>query len=111
MLVMNSGALKNFFLASLLLAQTLPWPQDGGRTSSADTDLQLNAEILSYSRSRGLFAGLALNGATLSPMKGPIKSCMERDDKQGNRHRHEDEEVGGGHQSDCGHEQVFVRNK
>jgi lipid-binding SYLF domain-containing protein len=41
-----------------------------GRTSSAETDLQLNAEILSYSRSRGLFAGVALNGATLRPDEG-----------------------------------------
>ena len=36
-----------------------------GRDLSAQTDLQLKAEILSYSRSKGLFAGLTLNGATL----------------------------------------------
>jgi lipid-binding SYLF domain-containing protein len=40
-----------------------------GRTSSADTDLQLRAEILTYSRSRGIFAGISLNGATLRPDK------------------------------------------
>ena len=40
-----------------------------GRTSSADTDLQLHAEILTYSRSRGIFAGVSLNGATLRPDK------------------------------------------
>lgn len=38
-----------------------------GRTSSADTDALMRAEILSWSRSRGVFAGLALNGATLRP--------------------------------------------
>ncbi len=38
-----------------------------GRTSSAQTDAQLNAEILSWSRSRGIFAGLSLEGATLRP--------------------------------------------
>lgn len=38
-----------------------------GRTASAETDAQLHAEILSYSRSRGLFAGVDLNGATLRP--------------------------------------------
>jgi lipid-binding SYLF domain-containing protein len=38
-----------------------------GRTSSADTDLQMHAEILTYSRSRGIFAGISLNGATLRP--------------------------------------------
>ncbi len=36
-----------------------------GRTSSAETDAQMRAKILSYSRSRGAFAGIALNGATL----------------------------------------------
>jgi lipid-binding SYLF domain-containing protein len=38
-----------------------------GRTSSADTDAKLHAEILSYSRSRGAFAGVSLDGATLRP--------------------------------------------
>jgi SH3 domain-containing YSC84-like protein 1 len=38
-----------------------------GRDLSAETDAQMHAEILSYSRSRGLFAGLALTGATLRP--------------------------------------------
>ena len=36
-----------------------------GRTASGETDLQLHAEILSYSRSRGAFAGVALQGAVL----------------------------------------------
>ncbi len=40
-----------------------------GRDLSAQTDAQLHAEILSYSRSRGLFAGIALQGATLRPDK------------------------------------------
>jgi SH3 domain-containing YSC84-like protein 1 len=40
-----------------------------GRTSSADTDLKFRAEILTYSRSRGIFAGISLNGATLRPDK------------------------------------------
>lgn len=38
-----------------------------GRTSSAETDAQLHAEILTYSRSRGIFAGISLQGATLRP--------------------------------------------
>jgi len=38
-----------------------------GRDSSAETDAQLHAEILTYSRSRGLFAGISLQGATLRP--------------------------------------------
>jgi lipid-binding SYLF domain-containing protein len=36
-----------------------------GRTATAQTDVQLHADILSWSRSQGLFAGIALEGATL----------------------------------------------
>ena len=36
-----------------------------GRTATAQTDAQMHADILSWSRSRGLFAGIALEGATL----------------------------------------------
>ena len=36
-----------------------------GRAATAQTDLQMHADILSWSRSRGLFAGIALAGATL----------------------------------------------
>ena len=36
-----------------------------GREAQANTDLQLRAEILSYSRSRGLFAGVTVNGSTV----------------------------------------------
>ena len=38
-----------------------------GRDLSAQTDAVLRAEMLSYSRSRGLFAGISLDGATLRP--------------------------------------------
>ena len=38
-----------------------------GRDISARTDAMMNAEMLSYSRSRGLFAGISLEGATLRP--------------------------------------------
>jgi SH3 domain-containing YSC84-like protein 1 len=38
-----------------------------GRSASAATDAQINAEILSYSRSQGLFAGIDLSGGTLQP--------------------------------------------
>jgi len=36
-----------------------------GRTASAETDVALRAEVLSYSRARGLFAGISLTGSTL----------------------------------------------
>ncbi len=38
-----------------------------GRDAAADTDVTMRAEILSYSRSRGLFAGISLEGSTLRP--------------------------------------------
>ena len=38
-----------------------------GRDAQANTDVTLRAEILSYSRSRGLFAGISLEGSTLRP--------------------------------------------
>ncbi|MGH9690015.1 MAG: lipid-binding SYLF domain-containing protein [Candidatus Acidiferrales bacterium] len=38
-----------------------------GRDASADTDAYMRSEVLSYSRSRGLFAGISLEGSTLRP--------------------------------------------
>src|SRR5258708_34819628 len=38
-----------------------------GRTASAETDATLRADILSYSRSRGAFVGVALEGSTIRP--------------------------------------------
>lgn len=40
-----------------------------GRTAEADTDAYMRAEILTYSRARGLFAGVSLEGSTLRPDK------------------------------------------
>jgi len=37
-----------------------------GRDATASTDIQLRAQILSYSRSRGIFAGVTLNGSTIN---------------------------------------------
>lgn len=41
-----------------------------GRAAEADTDAYMRAELLSYSRSRGLFAGVSLEGSTLRPDNG-----------------------------------------
>jgi len=38
-----------------------------GREAQADTDINMRAEMLSYSRSRGVFAGISLEGTTLRP--------------------------------------------
>lgn len=41
-----------------------------GRTAAADTDARLTAEMLTYSRTRGVFAGIALDGTTVTPDRG-----------------------------------------
>jgi len=50
-----------------------------GRTASADTDVTLRAEILSYSRARGLFAGVSLEGSTLRPDNGANKNLYGKE--------------------------------
>jgi lipid-binding SYLF domain-containing protein len=50
-----------------------------GRTASAETDATLRAEILSYSRARGLFAGVSLEGSTLRPDNGANKNLYGKD--------------------------------
>ena len=50
-----------------------------GRTASAETDVTLRAEILSYSRARGLFAGISLTGSTLRPDNGANKNLYGKE--------------------------------
>ncbi len=66
MLVMNEGGENKLLSDKFTLggeASAAAGPV--GRTATAQTDLQMHAEILSWSRSQGLFAGVALEGATL----------------------------------------------
>jgi SH3 domain-containing YSC84-like protein 1 len=66
MLVMNKrGADKLLSSKFTLGAEGSVAAGPVGRTTTAQTDAQMHAEILSWSRSQGLFAGLALEGATL----------------------------------------------
>jgi len=50
-----------------------------GREATAQTDAQMHAEILSYSRSRGIFAGISLQGSTLRPHNGANKEIFGRE--------------------------------
>jgi lipid-binding SYLF domain-containing protein len=50
-----------------------------GRMAAADTDVVMRAEILSYSRSRGLFAGISLEGSTLRSDGSANKKLYGRD--------------------------------
>jgi lipid-binding SYLF domain-containing protein len=66
LLFMNDHALKSLLSDKFKLgadASVAAGPV--GRQASADTDLKLNAEILSYSRSKGAFAGISLTGAVV----------------------------------------------
>ena len=66
MLVMNESGAKKLLSSKFTLgadASVAAGPV--GRTSSAETDAQMHAEILTWSRSRGVFAGISLQGATL----------------------------------------------
>ena len=66
MLVMNErGADKLLSSKFTLGAEGSVAAGPVGRTATAQTDAQMHAEILSWSRTQGLFAGLALQGATL----------------------------------------------
>jgi lipid-binding SYLF domain-containing protein len=66
LLVMNDGGMKHLLSDKFTIggdATAVAGPV--GRDASAQTDAALHAEMLSYSRSRGLFAGISLEGATL----------------------------------------------
>jgi lipid-binding SYLF domain-containing protein len=68
LLVMNQKGVASILSSKIKLggdASAAAGPK--GRDASADTDLWMRAEILSYSRSRGLFAGVSLEGSTLRP--------------------------------------------
>jgi lipid-binding SYLF domain-containing protein len=68
LLVMNEGGMKHLLSDKFTLggdATIAAGPI--GRAATAQTDAELQAEMLSYSRSHGLFAGISLTGATLRP--------------------------------------------
>ena len=68
LLVMNDRGMESILNSKVKLgadASVAAGPK--GRDASADTDAWMRAEILSYSRSRGLFAGVSVEGTTLRP--------------------------------------------
>lgn len=79
LLVMNAGGVEKLLQSKAKLgadASAVAGPK--GRTAEAATDLQLEAEILSYSRAKGLFAGVSLAGSTLRQDNGANKSLYGR---------------------------------
>ncbi len=70
MLVMNEGGMKHLMADKFTIgAEAAGAAGPVGRAATAQTDAVMHAEILSYSRSRGVFGGLTLDGATLMPDK------------------------------------------
>jgi lipid-binding SYLF domain-containing protein len=68
LLVMNDTGMKHLIADKFTLGgEATAAAGPVGRDVSAQTDAVLRAEMLSYSRSRGLFAGISLQGATLRP--------------------------------------------
>jgi lipid-binding SYLF domain-containing protein len=66
MLVLNDGGMQKLLSDKFTLGgEAAAAAGPVGRNTSADTDVLMKAEILSWSRSRGVFAGLSLEGATL----------------------------------------------
>jgi lipid-binding SYLF domain-containing protein len=67
MLIMNEKGMRNLLSSKFKLgadASVAAGPV--GRHAEGDTDWKMRAEVLSYSRARGVFAGVALNGAAIS---------------------------------------------
>ena len=80
MLFMNDHALKSLLSDKFKLgadASVAAGPV--GRSAAAGTDLKLDAEILSYSRSKGLFAGVSLNGAVVQADKSGDEAMYGHD--------------------------------
>ena len=68
LLIMNDRGAQSILSSKVKLggdASVAAGPK--GRTASAESDVTLRAEVLSYSRSRGLFAGISLEGSTVRP--------------------------------------------
>src|SRR5712671_4687006 len=68
LLVMNPRGARSMLSSKVKLgadASAAAGPK--GRTANASTDVTMRAEVLSYSRARGLFAGLSLEGSTVRP--------------------------------------------
>ena len=71
LLVMNESGARGILASKVKLggdASVAAGPV--GRNASVETDATLRAEILSYSRARGLFAGVSLEGSTIRPDNG-----------------------------------------
>src|SRR5580693_1881169 len=80
LLVMNDGGMRHLLADKFTLGgEATAAAGPVGRDASAQTDAVMHAEMLSYSRSRGLFAGISLEGATLRPDEETNKELYGHD--------------------------------
>src|SRR5499427_3414487 len=79
LLLMSPRSAQNILKSKVKLGADASAAAPVGRAASAETDVTLRAEILSYSRSRGLFAGVSLEGSTLRPDNGANKNLYGKD--------------------------------
>jgi lipid-binding SYLF domain-containing protein len=80
MLVMNADGMKHLLSDKFTIgAEAAAAAGPVGREATAQTDAVMHAEILSYSRSRGVFGGLTLDGATLMPDKDANRELYGHD--------------------------------
>ena len=80
LLVMNEGGANGILTGKVKLgADAAAAAGPKGRDAAAASDVTLRAEILSYSRSRGLFAGVSLEGSTLRPDNGGNKTLYGKE--------------------------------
>lgn len=80
LLVMNQGGAKGILTGKVKLgADAAAAAGPKGRDLAAATDVTMRAEILTYSRSRGLFGGVSLEGSTLRPDNGSIKEVYGKE--------------------------------
>src|SRR6204780_5315853 len=74
MLIMNKGGMDNLLSSQFKLgADASAAAGPVGRHAAADTDWKMRAQVLTYSRSRGLFAGLELSGAVIKQDKSSTR--------------------------------------
>jgi SH3 domain-containing YSC84-like protein 1 len=79
MLIMNKGGMDNLLSSQFKLgADASAAAGPVGRHAAADTDWKMRAQVLAYSRSRGLFAGLELSGAVIKQDKGSTREFYGR---------------------------------
>ena len=87
MLVMNQKGMDHLLSSKFKVGAEITGAAGPvGRQAAADTDSKMKAEVLSYSRSRGAFAGIDLNGAVIkqdkdaneTPATGPAAQALRK---------------------------------